>query len=208
MGQQADPVAQALLQDDNYKTQSEAGIFDGLMTMQPGVPRDEWARHLFHSAYEAEGVMASQRPKYGALGLVRNANGPAPRFGSCFFHSQVPRGGAVYIYVWRIRRAVLVQKAADEMDAILAALMEESFTRDSALGHNLDHIIDAQIHGEVLLGHDVEALVVDPAFRDKSVGQHLCGVASAYEFTFRYLGRYSLHADAVSPDFADRQCHL
>ncbi|OAA76909.1 hypothetical protein LEL_06593 [Akanthomyces lecanii RCEF 1005] len=224
-------VAQALLEDGIYKTQFETGISNGLVAAQPGGLRDEWERHLFQGAYQMDGVTASQRPRYGALDLVRNAEGPAPRFGSCFFvlkphvtmRSTFTFGGS--------QEKPKYQGTADELDAILAALMEESFTRDFALGvekmrprqlferlgdlkkdfhdlygsrvaaHNLDHMIEAQIHGEVLLGRDVDALVVDPAFRDTTVGQHLCDMASVYGFSIRYHGGFALRTEEVPPHF-------
>ena len=39
---------------------------------------------MFGGAYHAGGVLASERPKYGSLELVRFPDGPAPRFGSCY----------------------------------------------------------------------------------------------------------------------------
>jgi hypothetical protein len=44
-----------------------------------------WEHSLFGGAYHASGVSDSERPKYGALELVRYADGPIPRFGSCYF---------------------------------------------------------------------------------------------------------------------------
>ncbi|KAJ6780110.1 hypothetical protein PWT90_10424 [Aphanocladium album] len=224
-------VAQALLQDGVYKTQFETGISNGLVAMHPGGLRDDWERHLFHGAYQMEGVTASQRPRYGALDLVRNADGPAPRFGSCFFilkphtttRSTFTFGGS--------QDRPKYQGTADELDAILAALMEESFTRDFALGidqmrprqlysrlcnletgysdlyenrpasHNLDHVVEAQVHGEVLLGRDVEALVVDPAFHSTRVGQALVDMASTYGFPILYHSGFALRTEEVPADF-------
>lgn len=68
-------VAQALLEDGIYKTQFETGISNGLVAAQPGGLRDEWERHLFHGAYQMDGVTASQWLKYGALDLMRSAEG-------------------------------------------------------------------------------------------------------------------------------------
>lgn len=42
-------------------------------------------RRLFGSAYHAADVTSSGRRKYGALDVMHHPNGPAPRFGSCFF---------------------------------------------------------------------------------------------------------------------------
>lgn len=224
-------VAQALLEEGIYKSQFETGISNGLVSMQPGGPRDEWERHLFHGAYQMEGVEASQRPRYGALDLMRNADGPAPRFGSCFFILKPHMTACSTFTFGGSQDKPKYQGTADELDAILGALMEESFTRDFALGvdnirpgqlyerlgslkddygdsyangkasHNLDHVIEAQIHGEVQLERDVEALVVDPAFRNTAVGQHLCEIATKYGFPIKYHGGFALKVDQIPADF-------
>jgi hypothetical protein len=78
-------VAESLLSDGVYRNQFEAGLSSGSPTACPGGERDIWERTLFDGAYHAEGVSASERPKYGSLELVRFPDGPAPRFGSCYF---------------------------------------------------------------------------------------------------------------------------
>jgi hypothetical protein len=79
------PVAQALLQEGIYRNQFETGLSTGGLSAFPGGARDGWERSLFGGAYHASGVSDSARPKYGALELVRFADGPIPRFGSCYF---------------------------------------------------------------------------------------------------------------------------
>jgi hypothetical protein len=79
------PVAEALLKEGVYRNQFETGRSSGSLSAFPGGPRDSWERTLFGSAYHAEGVTDSERPKYGALELVRYPDGPIPRFGSCYF---------------------------------------------------------------------------------------------------------------------------
>jgi hypothetical protein len=78
-------VAEALLSDGRYRNQFETGLSSGSRSAFPGGPRDEWERRLFGGAYHEAGVEPSERPKYGALELVRYPDGPIPRFGSCYF---------------------------------------------------------------------------------------------------------------------------
>jgi hypothetical protein len=78
-------VAQALLDEGLYQNQFETGLSSGGRSAFPGGDRDLWERDLFGGAYHIPGVVASERPKYGALALVRHPDGPAPRFGSCYF---------------------------------------------------------------------------------------------------------------------------
>ena len=78
-------VVDCLLIDGIYRNQFETGLSSGSPTAFPGGERDEWERTLFGGAYHNEGVPVSERPKYGSLELVRFPDGPAPRFGSCYF---------------------------------------------------------------------------------------------------------------------------
>ena len=82
------PVAEALLEEGVYRNQFETGLSTGGLSAFPGGARDSWERLLFGGAYHASGVSGSERPKYGALELVRFADGPIPRFGSCYFVMQ------------------------------------------------------------------------------------------------------------------------
>lgn len=78
-------VVDCLLAEGVYRNQFETGLSSGSPTAFPGGERDEWERTLFGGAYHTEGVLASERPKYGSLELVPFPDGPAPRFGSCYF---------------------------------------------------------------------------------------------------------------------------
>jgi hypothetical protein len=84
-GSKSMTVAEALLEDGMYRNQFETGISSGGLSAFPGGERDVWEKRLFASAYHAEEVRNSDRPKYGALELVRFPDGPVPRFGSCYF---------------------------------------------------------------------------------------------------------------------------
>ncbi|MGY3615772.1 DUF3626 domain-containing protein [Bradyrhizobium sp. USDA 10063] len=85
LGSKSMTVAEALLEDGTYRNQFETGISSGSLSAFPGGERDVWEKKLFASAYHAEEVNNSDRPKYGALELVRFPDGPIPRFGSCYF---------------------------------------------------------------------------------------------------------------------------
>jgi hypothetical protein len=81
---QGHSVAEGLLRDGIYKSQFETGLSSGSLTAFAGGQRDEWERSLFGGAYHAREVPLAERPTYGALELVRHADGPSPRFGSCY----------------------------------------------------------------------------------------------------------------------------
>lgn len=77
-------VAEGMLRDGRYRNQFETGRSSGSRTAVPGGARDEWERRLFGSAYHVGEVSVEERPKYGALEVVRRPDGPIPRFGSCY----------------------------------------------------------------------------------------------------------------------------
>lgn len=85
LGRMPGNVAENLLRDGVYRNQFETGLSSGSPTAFPGGERDDWERTLFGGAYHAEGILPGERPRYGSLELVRFPDGPAPRFGSCYF---------------------------------------------------------------------------------------------------------------------------
>lgn len=77
-------VAEALLEDGQYRSQFETALSSGSLTAYAGGLRDEWERTLFGNAYHGHEATVGERPKYGALELIRYPDGPWPRFGSCY----------------------------------------------------------------------------------------------------------------------------
>lgn len=77
-------VARGLLADGVYRNQFETGVSSGGTSAWAGGARDEWERRLFGGAYHGPGAEWHERPKYGALFLAGHADGPCPRFGSCY----------------------------------------------------------------------------------------------------------------------------
>jgi hypothetical protein len=71
---------------------------------------------------------------------------------------------------------------------------------DRPLGRALDSFIEAQIHGDVRLDHDVERLVADPAFRHHPVGECLAAIATKYEIPLCWHPGFTLPVGKV-PDF-------
>lgn len=75
-------VVAALHEDGIYRSQFETRISNGGLTAFPGGDRFNWEDRLFGEAYSS--ASAAERPKYGALDLLRHSDGAAPRFGSCY----------------------------------------------------------------------------------------------------------------------------
>ncbi len=119
----------------------------------------------------------------------------------------------------------------EEFDMILAALLEEAFLRDFALGErnltpvslvkhllvqlerpftdpatrkpnrNLNHYIEAQIHGDISLQDDVEMLVADPSFKKTPLGKVLEELCRKYSIELFWHSGFVLRTDEVPPDF-------
>lgn len=62
-----------------YRSQFETRISNGGLTACAGGDRDAWEQSLFGGAYQAPGVLPTERPKYGGLNLLNHLNGACPR---------------------------------------------------------------------------------------------------------------------------------
>ncbi|WP_144210987.1 DUF3626 domain-containing protein [Shewanella donghaensis] len=220
-------VAAGLLKDGFYKSQFETHISNGQLSPELGGPRDHWENQLFGHRYSG----IKQRPKYGALDLGLCSLGPAPRFGSCYFMttSQVlSRCTFSYLDSYRLPKE---KGTLQYFEVILAALLSEAFERQYALGvanikpagvisHmrqqlplgvkprfdrlplcNLDHYIEAQIHGDVSLDRDIGYLVADPSFKDTDTSDCLHELCAEYDIELLWHKGYQLHVDNVAKDF-------
>ncbi|KAL6850747.1 hypothetical protein ACO1O0_007872 [Amphichorda felina] len=226
-------VAERLLQDGVYRNQFETGISNGLVSVTPGGPRDSWEMSLFSGAYHGDtsgSLAAAERPKYGALDLTCHPDGPAPRFGSCYLVLKPHVSRRTTFTFGGSQSDPKVFGTVDEFDAILAALMEEVFTRDFMLGvsdirpagalrrlakslstpwdmhsvqlsHNLDHMIEAQVHGDVRLDRDVEALVADGSFSAGPVSDVLLKIGRRFGFPIRFNQGFRLPVESIPCDF-------
>ena len=121
------PVAEALLADGLYRNQFETGLSTGGLMPFAGSARDSWEGALFGGAYHGDGAVISERPKYGALELVRFSDGPIPRFGSCYFvlRSSVARRTSFTFAGSEDPRAPERLGTIDALDAVMAALFDE-----------------------------------------------------------------------------------
>jgi hypothetical protein len=202
-------VAAGLLDAGAYRSQFETLISNGHVAPFAGSPRDDWERRMFGGAYQLDSTESAHRPKYGALDLMLHADGPAPRFGSSYLllkPSVLPR----CTFTFLSSHEANVRGSFDELDEVVGSLLFEAFTRDFAVGErdirparliehlrtrldepiaarmarplsrNLDHFVEAQVHGPVALADDVEALVADPSFRGTPTGATLTELCQRY----------------------------
>ncbi|MGG3915069.1 DUF3626 domain-containing protein [Rossellomorea vietnamensis] len=221
-------VAQSLLENGEYKSQFETFISNGKVSPHSGGDRDRWEESMFGGAYQSDGTLMSERPKYGALNLMLHPDGPSPRFGSCYFLLS-PNVSSRSTYTYLDSHQNPFEKGTYQaFDMIMAALLEEIFLRDFALGEkdltpakfihhvlnhlergrvghvanrNLNHYIESQIHGPISLKEDVEVLVADPSFKDTTVGETLEQMCSKYSIDLKWHMGFTLDVTEVPADF-------
>jgi len=154
-------MIEALARERVYRSQFETGNSSGGLTAHPGGDRWHWESRIFGAAYDW--VEPSLRPKYGALNYLGHATGGSPRFGSCHLRMRahvLPRATFCYpdSYWQPISFGV-----ADQMDLISLA------EKNRPNVDELDGYIEAHIHEPVHLVDDVEAIVLDPSYRETEI---------------------------------------
>jgi hypothetical protein len=224
-------VAEALLEQGLYRSQFETSLSSGGLTAYPGGDRDLWEKTSFGGAYHLDDVTDSQRPKYGALNLMLHPDGPSPRFGSCYLLLS-PAISSRCTFSYMDSSVEPKQRGTyEEFDDIMAPLLQESFSRESALGEteltpqklighllanlekpitdpsdkgairNLNHYIEAQVHGDVVLQRDADVLVADPSFNGTPVGYTLEKICARYAIDLYWHMGFALAASEVAGDF-------
>lgn len=153
------PILRRFAEDEEYRSQFETGTSNGGISAYPGGERWHWETRLFGGAYDT--APNSERPKVGALNFRRRVTGAAPRFGSA--HLRL-RADITQRCTFCYPDSCFEPSAfgtAFRMNLIDVALTD---TRD-----RLDDYIETHIHGPLRMATDVEALVLDPCFRDTEV---------------------------------------
>ncbi|RDI56136.1 uncharacterized protein DUF3626 [Nocardia mexicana] len=153
------PILLRMIEDGVYRSQFVTGTSNGGLTAHSGGERWRWESRIFAGAYDH--VAAAERPVYGSLNFRSNPAGGAPRFGSSYFR----------LAAGTLTRATFCypDSSTEPSNFGVAAafsLIELAEADDLDV---LDGHIEAQIHGPVRLDRDVEALVLDPSYRDTAV---------------------------------------
>ena len=224
-------VAQTMLEQGVYKSQFETKLSNGSVSAYPKGARDLWEKQLYGGAYHVREFDPAQRPKYGALDVMRHPDGPAPRFGSCYFLLKPLVSQRCTFTYLDSHRNPDEKGTLDEFDDILAAALTDVFTRNFALGVNglsvsefvnrrltrlsapladpfgrapardLDFYIEAQVHGEIAFQDDIERLVCDPCFRGTRIGEVLEQISRRYGIGLFWHAGFTLELEQVPDNF-------
>lgn len=174
--------------DGVYRSQFETFTSNGGLTAHPGGDRWLWEHRIFGAAYDQAPVGA--RPKYGSLNHRRRSAGGSIRFGSAHLRlHEHTLHRSTFCYPDSVFNPTAFG-TADHMGLIPLADADD---RDL-----LDDYIEAHLHGSLLLERDVEAVVLDPAYR----GTDIEVAAAALPFPVEWHPGFRLHIDDLL-DHAD-----
>jgi len=154
------PILERMARDGVYRSQFETGTSNGGLTAFPGGERWRWESRIFNGAYD-DGP-AADRPKYGSLNFRQRRVGGSPRFGSAHLR----------LAAHTLARTTFCypDSAAEPADFGVASRVSALIALATAHEVDaLDDYVEAHVHGPVDLPRDVEALVLDPCYRDTAV---------------------------------------
>ncbi|MCB0213958.1 MAG: DUF3626 domain-containing protein, partial [Anaerolineae bacterium] len=222
-------VAEALLQAGMYRNQFETGISNGGLTAFRGGQRDNWEKRLFDGAYQQLEATTTERPKYGALDVMHNADGPAPRFGSCYFLLKPAVSQRCSFTYQDSYYEPDIFGTIDTLTGLIAAMLRdvehngalfgvEGLTVATFLarlatldyppvnyadnfGRTLDDYIEAQIHGPIDLKNDVDRLIADPSFQATPTGDLLAQICATYAIDLDWHAGFTLYPHQMPDAF-------
>lgn len=224
-------VAQGLLDEGFYKNQFETQISNGGLHPTAGGMRANWEDIVFGGAFRRHGADLSERPKYGALHLMLHADGPCPRYGSCYFLLKPAVSQRCTFTYMDSHRNPFAKGTLQVFEPLMQALMVECFERKFALGsqgmkppqliehltqnlgkplsaftrhapnRNLNHYIEAQVHGNISLREDVEFLVADSCYKNTPLEQTFLALCSRYNIQLYWYSGFKLAVNRVPEDF-------
>lgn len=227
----AKSVIQVLLEEGQYRNQFDTRLSNGRLDPFAEGQRAKWEDRIFGGVFAKHGATLSERPKYGALNLMRHPDGPSPRFGSCYFILKPELSARCTFSYMDSHREPAERGTLRKFGPIIAALMTECFERRFALGvhnisppelvrrlatqlrepfenpagrpagRNLTHYIEAQVHGEISLMTDVDILVADPSFKDSLIEDYFERLSESYNIEVLWHCGFNLASSEVPDDF-------
>ncbi len=161
------PILQAMAAAGTYRNQFETGTSNGGLTAHPGGDRWAWEQRIFGGAYDD--APARERPKYGALNHRSSPVGGAPRFGSS--HLRLAPHTLTRTTFCYPNSVFEPERFGTATHLGLTGMADDDWA--TGVTDDLDSYVEAHVHGVVDLASDVEAIVLDPAFRGTTVVQEV-----------------------------------
>ncbi|WP_201265277.1 DUF3626 domain-containing protein [Rhodococcus sp. P1Y] len=153
-------VIESMAHDGAYRSQFATGISNGGLTAFAGGDRWQWESRLFDGRYDQS--EPHERPVYGAWNRNADPYGGAIRFGSSYV---VLKPAVLDRITFCFPDSVFEPTDFGDRDALphLCALADASGFDD------LDDCVEAHVHGPVRFDEDVDAVVLDPTFRETAI---------------------------------------
>jgi len=194
-------LVEVLAREGVYRSQFETGTSNGGLTAHAGGDRWQWESRIFGGVYDAAPV--ASRPKYGSLNHRRRPAGGSPRFGSAHL---------------RLRPETLARTTFCYPDSFFSpthfgvaermGLVELAEADDQDY---LDDYIEAHVHGGLRLSEDVEALVLDPCYRDTPVESAAASLPCEVEWHHGFaltVDELARHPDYRGPSIVTAGCEI
>ena len=180
-----------MAEDGCIKSQFETQTSNGSLSAHLGGDRWHWEHEAFGGAYD--NAKPQDRPKYGALNFRGHLSGGSPRFGSAFFRlkSHVHQRAT---FCFPESYFSPNHFSTTEGIAQLIKLFAQSRL------DQLDHYIEAHIHGTLSLEQDIETLVLDPCY----VGTTIEQLAKELPCKLEWHQGFSITAQCLEPYSAYR----
>lgn len=215
-------IMENLLVQGQYLGQFRTGTTNGGKTAYIGGDRFLWEQRIFHDAYPQDSV---DRPVYGALNLLRYIDGASARFGSCFFvlkpeimnrctfaygdSSTNPAAHCTSDTFFIVLAALFedIQKNGRMLNQVVSSVQEAltillSPSNELKIkGRNLDYCIETHIHGDVLLGKDIESFYVDESFQQTVFAEQADALCKRYGIALIWIPKRQVNIEAIGELF-------
>jgi hypothetical protein len=96
-------------------------------------------------------------------------------------------------------RGLTPSRFVDHVLENLRRPLQESVAQPAT--RNLNHYIEAQVHGELTLAEDIEALVINPCFTGTVTGKVFETLCDRYDIALFQQGGFVLSVDEIPSDF-------
>lgn len=153
---------ESIAREGFYKSQFETGTSNGGLTALVEGDRWKWENSIFGGAYDD--ADPALRPKYGALNFTHSVIGGSPRFGSCHFRL-LPHILARTTFCYPDSHLEPTSFGVMERMALIDLAEQNALNLDPVL----DNYVEAHVHGLLSIETDVEAVVLDPSYRETTV---------------------------------------
>lgn len=171
------PMIALLAREGIYRSQFETGTSNGGLTAYPGGDRWSWESRIFGGAYDTcDGADLALRPKYGALNYQADPVGGSPRFGSCHLRLR-PHVLSRTTFCYPDSHLQPEHFGVADRIALIDMAVENSMKLD-----RLDDYVEAHVHGPLQIAEDVEAIVLDPCYRNTPVEDAALNLPCALEW--------------------------